>query len=249
MTIKISLIIPAYNEALRLPSYLSDCKKYLTQHFPEQYEILVVDDGSSDDTVKVASAIIGDAGVLRQVPNQGKGAAVKRGMLAAKGSLRLFADADGATPIAEEVHLRQKISQGYDVAIGSRAAVSAERKVDWQVKWHRHLIGRTFSLLVSAISGLRFRDTQCGFKMFSARAAEEVFGRAQMNGFVMDVELLFLTRKLGFKTAEIPVNWQEVKGSKVNLVRDSLKMLGGLFEIRWIHCRTDFALTKKNLAP
>ncbi len=248
--VRFSIIIPAYNEAERLPKFISRALPYLDQEFGEEYEIVVVDDGSSDDTVAVMETLGKDRAnirVLRHDVNSGKGAAVKTGMLAARGELLLFGDADGATPIGEEKRLREAIRVGADIAIGSRAATVIKgdsrlasrlgpgEKVEWKVKAHRHIMGRVFALLVKIILGINYDDTQCGFKMFTQKAAIDLFSRASQQQFIFDCEILYMAEKLGYRVLEIPVNWHEVSGSKVNIFQDSLQMLLGLWKINRTH--------------
>ncbi len=248
--VRFSIIIPAYNEADRLPKFISRALPYLDREFSREYEVVVVDDGSNDGTVAQMEALSKDRAnirILRHEVNSGKGAAVKTGMLAARGELLLFADADGATPIGEEKRLREAIRVGADIAIGSRAAsvikgdsrlasrLSPMEKVEWKVQTHRHVMGRVFAMLVKLILGIKYDDTQCGFKMFTQQAAIDLFSRASQQQFIFDCEILYLAEKLGYQVLEIPVNWHEVSGSKVNIFRDSLQMLLGLWKINRTH--------------
>lgn len=245
-TIRLSVIIPAFNESRRLPQFLRDCREYLEACFPSGWEIWVVDDGSSDDTSRVAAAFIGESFVIKLRPNQGKGAAVRAGMLKANGELRLFADADGATSIAEERRLREAIEAGADIAIGSRMgegtrnfvavgsrnSLQTQTSPQWKVRPHRHYIGRTFSFVIKSLVGLNYRDTQCGFKMFRRATVTPIFGEMQTNRFAFDVEVLVRAQKLEYRVAEVPVSWSEKPGSKVNLFTDSLRMLFEVLAIR-----------------
>jgi dolichyl-phosphate beta-glucosyltransferase len=261
---ELSLIIPAYDEAERLPAFLRAARAYLQRELGDAWEILVVDDGSRDATARVVTRELGKGSLVRLPTNQGKGAAVRAGMLAARGKLRLFADADGATPIEEEKALRRAIEAGAQVAIGSRAAHGGRRvflredrlgdlrpaavtgaappyvapsadahgPVTWHVLPHRHVTGRIYSLLVRALVGLDVCDSQCGFKMFTAEAARRVFGEARVDDFSFDVEALCLARDAGLEVIEVPVNWREMAGSKVDIRRDALKMLRSIFALR-----------------
>ncbi len=247
---ELSVIIPAYNESERLPGFLMQALNHLDTEFHDLYEVLVVDDGSSDATATAVEKLIGVRPHVRLVHhgvNRGKGAAVQTGMLAAHGRLRLFADADGATPIEEERRLRKVIDAGADVAIGSRATrelrgsmepsspLPDEAEIRWEVKVHRYLIGRIFATLVKGILGLNYADTQCGFKMFRGDVAGDLFRRLTLPRFIFDVEILYLAERLGYRVVEIPVNWRDVPGSKVHLVRDSWRMFLGLWQIRHRH--------------
>jgi len=250
--IEFSLIIPAFNEERRLPRFLAEARAYLQREFPGRYEILVVDDGSRDATAWMARQMLGDVGVILMPYNAGKGAAVRAGMRAARGRIRLFADADGATPIAEESRLRKAIDDGSAaVAIGSRAAKGGKLKysmkdaptrpaptetpVEWHVRPSRHLTGRIYASMVHSILGLTESDTQCGFKMFTAEAVQEIFSRAILDRFAFDAELLLIAQRLGLPVKEIPVHWHEVKGSTVRIWRDAPQMLLELFRIRRQH--------------
>lgn len=244
--IAFSLVIPAFNEARRLPACLASATAHLAVRYPGAFEVIVVDDGSDDDTADVAAAHPGPVRVLRLPRNRGKGAAVRAGMLAARGALRLFADADGATPIAEEVRLVAALETGHDLAVGSRTAPGGTRRwtrggrmppdaddgVVWHVRPHRHWSGRVFARLVTRLTGVPVGDTQCGFKLFRDYAALLLFPLVQCEGYAFDVELLALARQLDLRTAEVAVRWHEVPGSKVRLLRDGLRMLADVREIR-----------------
>lgn len=246
---ELSVIIPAYNESVRLPGFLSHVLHYLDTEYPNLYEIIVVDDGSKDGTALAIADFLAYSTIrlVRHEINQGKGAAVQSGMKVARGRLRLFADADGATPIQEEQRLRRIVFTGADIAIGSRATrevrgpaslvagFQAEDKVEWKVKLHRYLIGRTFATLTNCILGLGYADTQCGFKMFRGAAAVELFSRLTLGSFIFDVEILYLANKLRYQVVEVPVNWRDVPGSQVHLARDSWRMFVGLWQIRHRH--------------
>jgi dolichyl-phosphate beta-glucosyltransferase len=234
-TIEISVIIPAFNEERRLPPTLLDYVDYLNLNY-KSYEVLVVDDGSSDHTAAVTqkfSRLHPRVRIIKLERNRGKGCAVRTGMLAAVGIRRLFADADGATPCAELSRLEAALSSGSDIAIGSRALSSADTSIS--TKWYRKYLGRGFNACVNALILPGVADTQCGFKLFSAQAAEAIFSRQTSDGFSFDVEILYLARRLGFAIREVPINWINIPGSKVNLVADSLKMFRDILRFRVIH--------------
>lgn len=231
----LSVIVPAYNEERRLPPTLIDMIDYLDAR-PWSYEIIVVDDGSRDETAEMArkfERIRKQIRVIRCPENRGKGYAVRTGMLNAGGRRVVFADADGSTPIGEVERLMAALDEGADIAIGSRAMTSPETAV--KARWYRKFLGRIFNFCVNAVLLPGMHDTQCGFKMFRGEAAQFLVQRQQSAQFSFDIELLFLARRGGLKIAEVPVNWAHVPGSKVNLVLDSLKMFRDIFIFRWRH--------------
>lgn len=222
------MVIPSYNEAARLPATLRTVRAYLAQRF-ERSELIVVDDGSTDDTVAVAET--GGARVLRQPANAGKGAAVRAGMLAAAGDVVLFSDADLSTPIEEVEQALARLAEGYDVVIGSRALPDSDVQVRQNVV--RDRLGKLFNVFVRAAAGLPFRDTQCGFKCFTRRAARVVFAQCVVNGFAFDVEALLVADRLGFRTTDIPVRWINSPASRLNMLWHPWQMLAELAGIRW----------------
>jgi dolichyl-phosphate beta-glucosyltransferase len=179
---------------------------------------VVVDDGSRDRTAERAEAA--GATVLRNEANRGKGYAVRRGMLAARGARRLMTDADLSTPIEELERLGARIDEGYDVVIGSRALPGA--RIEVRQPWYRENMGRLFNLFVRALAVPGVTDTQCGFKLFTAAAARDVFAAARLDGFSFDVEALFLARRKGYRIAEVPVVWRNDAASRVSLLRGFL---------------------------
>jgi dolichyl-phosphate beta-glucosyltransferase len=229
---QLSVVLPAFNEETRLPRYLEQITAYLADR-NLNYEIIVVDDGSADATAGVVERLRRSNARLRLLrfpENRGKGAAVRAGMLAASGVLRLFADADGATPIAELERLEQAIARGAEVAVASRALRDRSTRVKGTL--HRKLMGTAFNLMVQTLAVPGIRDTQCGFKLFTERAAQGTFARQTIDDFGFDVEILYLARKRGFAVAEVPVNWTDIAGSKVHLWRDSLRMFLSVLVIR-----------------
>lgn len=198
-------------------------------------EILVVDDGSRDDTAETVTQIARlhpNVKLLRNPGNRGKGYSVRHGMMHAEGEWILFSDADLSAPIEELEKLFHAIDSGdAAVAIGSRAL---DRKlIGVHQSWMRENAGRFFNLCMRAIVGLDFWDTQCGFKLFRRDAARDVFSRQRIDGFGFDVEALYIAHRLGYRIVEVPVRWNHVEGTKVDMFGDSSRMFGDLLRIRW----------------
>lgn len=244
----LSLVIPAYNEALRLPSFLKRVDAYLNIK-GLSYEVIVVDDGSQDNTaalVDMLSNRLSHLRLIRSACNAGKGAAVRLGMQAAQGQLQLFADADGATPIEEFDRLEQAVTQGADIAIGSRALASQDRRYTVCARWHRSILGFLFNAVVQRLGLDGIHDTQCGFKLFQRPVAQDLFSVAGVNGYGLDLELLYIAKRRGYRIAEVPVNWSDQPGSKVRPFRDGLAMLQDLLSVR---CREAHGLYKSRHRP
>lgn len=234
-TIDVSIIIPAKDEAKRLPLFLQEVIDYCLNS-KLSYEIVVVDDGSSDDTSRVAldfKKIFTALTVIRLGVNYGKGYAVKKGLLASKGRVALFLDADGSTGPEEIEKNLIFFDQGYDIVIGSRVLVEKGSKV--KTRFYRKWMGLLFNFLVHTFLIKGINDTQCGFKMFKQGIIKPLFERVQLNGFGFDLEVLYLAKRMGFKVKEVAVNWKHVDGSKINLVSDSYKMFLNIFHIKKIH--------------
>lgn len=231
----LSIVIPAYNEQARLPATLQAVLDYLERRQNGGFEILVVDDGSTDSTAAVAEQFRRyhpEVRLLRNPGNRGKGYSVRHGMLKASGDWILFTDADLSAPIEECDKLRQAAERhSAAVAIGSRALDRSLIGVH-QPRW-REWAGRVFNLLMRLLVGLPFRDTQCGFKLFRRDAAQALFSRQRIERFGFDVEILYLARKLGFKAVEVPVRWNHAEGTRVSMLRDSLDMFLDLVRVRW----------------
>ena len=195
--ITLSVVLPAYNEQDRLLPYLTSIILYLSQR-GDPYEIVVVDDGSRDETAQRVRQFAADAREVRliQLPgNAGKGAAVRAGMLAAHGALRLMADADGATPIQEIDRLEHALSEGADLAIGSRFLGSRDSRYRVQARWHRTVLGNAFNQMAQRLGLEGITDTQCGFKLFRKRVAEDLFSVSRIDGYGFDLELLYVARR------------------------------------------------------
>jgi len=228
----LSIVIPAYNEEKRIGQSLQGIKDYLKKKDYEA-EIIVIDDGSSEATAEISRRILSDwplAEVISLRKNCGKGAAVREGMLKARGQLILFTDTDLSTPIEELEKFLPLAVEGYEVVIGSRALPGSE--IRKRQSWLREHLGKFFNLMVrlSVMKGIK--DTQCGFKLFKKEAAKEIFSRLQTTGFAFDVEALLLARKLGYKIAQVPVVWINSPESRVRLFRSSIRMLWELFKIK-----------------
>lgn len=233
----LSIIIPAYNEERRLSTTLERIIDYLKGR-DFKSEILVVDDGSRDRTVEIARACAPRAGkncelcILNSTQNQGKGFTVQRGMLESRGAYALFTDADLSTPIEELTKLEREVIQGpYHVAIGSRAL--PDSRVEAHQSWLRETGGKVFNLFVRSLTGLPFLDTQCGFKLFNMDRCKEIFQRQNIRSFGFDVELLYMAKKWGLRTKEVPVIWRHSPDTKVRPVPDGFRMLSDLVRIRW----------------
>jgi dolichyl-phosphate beta-glucosyltransferase len=227
----LSVVIPAYNEEARLGPTVERVRGFLATRKSDT-ELLVVDDGSKDRTVEVARAA--GARVIEQPKNLGKGAAVRTGMLAATGARILFSDADLATPIEELAALEHELDNGFDIAIASRAVAGSDIQV--RQHWMRESMGRGFNLIVRALLLGGIKDTQCGFKLFTAAAAKDLFGRATIDGFAFDVEILWLARSR-YRIAEVPVVWRHVEESKVSPGSDAARMFRDIIKLRLRHRR------------
>ena len=230
----LSIIIPAYNERTRLPATLERVIEYAKGAGWDEWEIVVVDDGSTDGTGNVAEAAHNANArvrVLRNPGNRGKGYAVRHGMMESKMEWRLLTDADLSAPIEELEKLWGAVSSGgAEVAIGSRALDRS--LIGVHQPGFRETAGKMFNLVMQAFIGLHIRDTQCGFKLFRGDVASLVFERQQIERFGFDVEALFVARQLGYRIAEIPVRWNHVDGSKVGMLNGAQSFVD-LAKIRW----------------
>ncbi len=232
---RLSLVIPAYNEAGRIERTLRHVLQYFDAQ-PYSAEVIVVDDGSTDATAGIIRAFHTPYRTpvhLHQLSeNRGKGAAVKAGMLeVAQGEFRIFFDADGSTPIEEVEKLWPLLDSGVDVVLASRSLPDSQVEVH-QAKY-REAMGRVFNRILHILKLTSFIDTQCGFKAFSATATEQLFRRQTLDGFSFDVELLHIAEKLELRIEEIPVRWRNSRASRVNPVTDSMRMFWDLLVIRY----------------
>ena len=236
----LSIVIPAFNEEARLGATLDAYLRYC-RDTGRRVEVIVVDDGSLDRTCSVVNSFAADhpeVRLIRLAENQGKGHAVRSGVVNAQGKLILFADADAATPLAEIESLEAALRAGADMAIGSRAL--GDERVKVKARLYRRIIGRVFHRLVEMLAVHGVKDTQCGFKLFRGTVAHELFSRMRIRGFSFDVEVLMMAQRRGYRIAEVPVNWTHQPGSKVNLVTDSARMLRDLFLIRQRHLSGEY---------
>ncbi len=226
----LSIIIPAHNEENRLPRSLEQIFSFLEQQTYEA-EVLVIENGSSDRTLEVARGYAAQHKSLRVVhePGRGKGLAVRRGMLEARGQYRFMCDADLSMPIEEVNKFLPPNLTGFDVAIGSREVQGAVR---YEEPSYRHLGGRFINLAIRVLILPGLQDTQCGFKCFRAEAAESLFRRQRLDGWSFDIEVLYLAQCDGDKIVEVPVNWYYRSESKVSALRDALRMIQDIFRIR-----------------
>jgi dolichyl-phosphate beta-glucosyltransferase len=232
LLLELSIVIPSFNEELRLPVTLAEISRYIRASKRET-EVIVVDDGSTDRTADVANSFRGEIPRLRVVANEknrGKGYSVRHGMLEARGRIVLFTDADLSAPIGEADKLLLALAD-HDVAIGSRALDRSLISVHQSV--FREYAGMVFNFIVRTILRLPFVDTQCGFKAFRRERCQVIFQQQRIDRFGFDPELLYLARHHGLSAAEIPVRWAHSPDTKVSMWRDSIQMFLDVFIIRW----------------
>ena len=228
-----SIVVPAYNEGTRLRFTLEKLSQHITRHAYDA-EVIVVNDGSRDNTAELVRRFAEKVPVVRLLENpgnHGKGYSVRRGMLHASGGIVLFTDADLSSPIEEAPKLLQALADGADIAIGSRW-LRSELQTQRQ-PLHRQLFGRIFNLLLRITLGLHFRDTQCGFKAFRRKAAQTIFPLQKIEGWGFDPEILFLARKFGFRVQEVPVAWGHSDDTRINPIIDGARMFLEVLRIRW----------------
>jgi len=230
---KHSIIIPAYNEGVRLGKTLDRVLAYVSDQRWDA-EVIVVNDGSRDRTADLVREYAQRNPCLRLLENpgnHGKGYSVRNGMLNANGEILLFSDADLSSPIEEAPKLLAALQAGADVAIGSRW-LRPELQTQRQ-SLLRQFYGRLFNLVLRILLGLNFKDTQCGFKAFTRQAAQNIFSRQRIERWGFDPELLYLSRKSGFKVVEVPVAWAHAEGTRISPLRDGLRMIGEILRVRW----------------
>ena len=230
----ISVVLPAYNEEWRILPTIGAIATHMSSR-NEPWELIIADDGSTDSTVALVSDLrFANLRLLVADKNAGKGDAVRRGMLAARGDVVLFADADQSTPIEQFDRLYALIREGFDVVVGSRAAEGAEVKGK---SLTRKILSSGLRIVVSQGFGVTVSDTQCGFKLFTADAAHKLFSMQIIDGFSFDLEVLYLAHKVGYRTAEVPVEWIDAPGSTVDAAKVSLQFLRDLMRIRMFDLR------------
>jgi dolichyl-phosphate beta-glucosyltransferase len=236
-----SIILPAYNESARIGGTLNRILAHAVQ-CGWNVEVIVVNDGSTDETAEIVRARAAEHSTLRLLENpgnRGKGYSVRNGMLRARGDILLFSDADLSSPIEEADKLFAAIAQGADIAIGSRWL---DRRL--QIRKQpalRRLLGRIFNLALRLILGLQFKDTQCGFKAFTRRSAQAIFPLQRIERWGFDPELLYLAKKLGFVVREVPVAWSHREGTRIHPLRDGIRMFTELLRVRWYALKGNYA--------
>lgn len=227
----LSVIIPAFNEILRLRKTLPELREFLRQT-DFTWEVVLVDDGSEDDTSQIPQNIFteNEFQIVRYETNRGKGYAVKKGVQASRGEFCLITDADLSTPLVEFLKLKTYLDQGYDIAIGSRAL--SESNVVVPQSGFRQGMGKGFNFLIKTLGLGDFMDTQCGFKYCRREKVLPIFSKMRINRFCFDVELLFIAKNWGLKIKEVPVEWHNCDSSKVHVIWSPIQMLWDLIKIR-----------------
>jgi dolichyl-phosphate beta-glucosyltransferase len=228
-----SIVIPAYNESQRLGATLDKVLAYVRAQRWDA-EVIVVNDGSRDNTAEIVRAFAAKDPMVRLVENpgnRGKGYSVRNGILSSRGDIVVFSDADLSSPIEEMPKLLEALAAGADIAIGSRW-LRTELQTQRQ-SLHRQVFGRIFNLLMRAVLGLQFKDTQCGFKAFTRAAAQAIFPLERIERWGFDPEILFLARKFGLRTEEVPVQWGHSGGTRINPLVDGARMCQEMLRIRW----------------
>lgn len=242
----ISVIIPAFNEESRILPTICSVMEYLNKNF-RRFEIIVIDDGSCDDTVQQVESVSRDDNNIRLVKNSrnsGKGFSIRNGVMDAAGSLVLACDADLSTPIEEVEKLMYWLGKGFDIAIGSRALNESEIII--KQPWYRQKMGSMFNVLVQLFLLRGFRDTQCGFKLFKRAVARNIFKQGLIDGFSYDIEILLIAEKMGYRIKEVPVRWLNSPDSRVRVMVDPFSMIAELIRIKSYSMRGLYGMKGKN---
>jgi dolichyl-phosphate beta-glucosyltransferase len=228
--VSLSIVIPAFNEARRITATLDQLTAFLIRQ-PWDWEVRVVDDGSADDTCTIVEAAARQESriVLQREPHRGKGGAVKAGLLATRADFRFLCDADLSMPPAELPRFLPPVLQTFDLAIASREGRGATRVGE---PWRRHFVGRLFNFAIRWLVVPGIADTQCGFKMFTAKSVRDIFPHVTLDGWAFDVEVLSIARTLGLRIVEVPIEWHYRAESRLSVVSDGARMLNDLFRIR-----------------
>jgi len=249
LLVQYSIVIPAYNESARIGGTIEKILAFSARN-GWGAEILIVNDGSRDDTAQIVRQYAAGNPALRLIENpgnHGKGYSVRNGVLHAQGQVILFSDADLSSPIEESTALFAALAEGADVAMGSRWL---RRELQTQRQpLHRQLYGRIFNLLLRLILGLHYKDTQCGFKAFTRRAALTIFPLQKIERWGFDPEILYLARKFGFRVKEVPVRWAHREGTRLNPVRDGIRMFWEILKIRWFALGGKYDASAPSPAP
>ena len=238
-----SIILPAYNESARISATLDKILAHAAER-AWSVEVMVVNDGSNDNTATIVRDYARKHAVLRLLENpgnRGKGYSVRNGMLHATGDILLFSDADLSSPIEEADKLFSAIAKGADIAIGSRW-VNRRLQIRRQ-PLYRRLFGRVFNLALRIILGLQYKDTQCGFKAFTRRSAQAVFPLQKIERWGFDPEILYLARKFGFTVCEVPVAWSHREGTRIHPLRDGIRMFSELLKVRWYAMKGNYPIS------
>jgi dolichyl-phosphate beta-glucosyltransferase len=244
-----SIVIPAYNESARLGATLERVLAYVHSQQWDA-EVIVVNDGSRDNTAEIVRTFAAKDSILRLVENpgnRGKGYSVRNGMLHARGRIVLFSDADLSSPIEEAPKLLAALDAGADIAIGSRW-LRAETQTQRQ-PLHRQIFGRIFNLMLRVTLGLKFKDTQCGFKAFKQSAVQAIFPLQKIERWGFDPEILFLARKFGFHIQEVPVAWGHSGGTRINPLVDGSRMFFEMLHIRWNDLTGKYDRDRQSIHP
>lgn len=230
-SVRLSVVIPCYNEAKRIGTTLDAFQNYLKRQAYSS-EILVVDDGSTDGTARHVEAEYPEVRVVAYESNSGKGRATKLGMEHACGEIRLISDADASTPLEEIEKFWPAFEAGASVVIGSRAL--PESDIEVRQPWYRENMGRIYNVLLRILRLTEFPDTQCGFKAYTAESCKIIFPRQRMKGFGADCECLYIAKKHGIKTVQIPIRWLNSPDTRVHALFDSLDMIREVLIVRFL---------------